>query len=111
MAKRKPKTPGGTSGQLVPQKHGGALRVGGGGTGAGGRPPDEFRAKMRELASSPEALTYLEECVNGLHGPKASISAWAHITERGYGKMPLPVEGTPGKPLEVKLIVSRGSDE
>jgi len=42
---------------------------------------------MREIASSDEALKYLDECTKGEHGPKAAASAREYATERGYGKV------------------------
>lgn len=85
-------------------KHGrGKLQVGNPGNSGGGRPLDEFKAKMRELASSDKAIEYLEECVRGKHGPKAAVSAHKHITERGYGKEPSPVEL--GGKLRVEVAV------
>ncbi len=72
----------------VPKHGGGRLRVGNPGNAGGGRPPNEFKAKMAELASSKEALHYLEQCVKGKHGPKAALSAQQYVAERGYGKVP-----------------------
>lgn len=92
---------------LVPQAHGGALLSGGKpGNRGGGRPPDEFNRRMRELASSEAALAYLEECLTGVHGPKAHASAMAFAAERGYGKVPQALEhtGKDGAPLVVRII-------
>lgn len=83
-----PMRPGsGRSGQ------GGLLRTGNPGNRGGGRTPDEFKKRMREIASSEAALKYLEECIHGDHGPKAAASARAYATERGYGKVPMEVRG------------------
>jgi len=73
--------------ELVPQSHGGALQRGNPGNKGGGRRPDEFRRKMRELASSDRAIAYLRECVHGEYGPAAAIAAWRLIAERGFGKV------------------------
>lgn len=54
----------------------------------GGRPPDEFRRLMREIANTPEAIEYLRACYRGEHGPQAAASARDYVTERGYGKEP-----------------------
>jgi hypothetical protein len=70
----------------------------------GGRTPDEFKARMRELASSEEAIAYLKQCVEGVHGPKAAVSAHKHITERGYGKESLEVTGIDGGPIAVEVV-------
>ena len=61
---------------------------------------------MRELASSDEALDYLAECLRGDHGAKAAVSAHKHISERGYGKVPQPIEGT-DKPLTVVVYAPK----
>jgi hypothetical protein len=99
--------------ELVPQPHGGALQRGNPGNKGGGRPPDEFKAKMRELASNDEVLSYLEQCLKGEHGAKAAVSAHKHITERGYGKVPQEITGEGGGPLEVAItrkVVQAGAD-
>lgn len=101
MAKRKKaksQKPGSNSdapeiGELVPQPHGGAIKYGSNGNPGAGRPPDEFKRKMREMASRDDVLAYLDECLRGEHGAKAAISAHRHITERGYGKVPQTIEG------------------
>ena len=80
-----------------------ALRNGGPNRGGPGRPPNEFKARMRELASSDEALRYLEECVDGVHTPIVAIAAHRHVTERGYGKVPMEAPATVDHPI---LIVS-----
>lgn len=71
----------------------GALRSGNpGNKGGSGRPPDEFKRRMRELASSEASIAYLEQCINGVHGPKAAASAREYATERGYGKVPTEIK-------------------
>ena len=77
---------------LVPQPHGGSLLSGGVPGNKGGRPPDEFKRRMAELASSDEALEYLRECLRGDHGGKVAVTAHKHVSERGYGKETLPVD-------------------
>lgn len=99
MAKRKngsdPKTGGNAGSELVPQEHGGSIYQGApkNPVAGPGRPPDEFKHKMREMASRDDVLAYLDECLRGEHGAKAAISAHRHITERGYGKVPQTIEG------------------
>ncbi len=88
---------------LVPQRHGGALSPGNPGNKGGGRPSNEFRARMREIASSGEALAYLKECVRGDHGPMVAIAAFRFAAERGYGKAPMASDGKTDKPLEVHI--------
>lgn len=48
---------------MVPQEHGGALRQGG--TGAGGRPKEDFRAKVREALEESGGLAFLVRVVKG----------------------------------------------
>ena len=73
----------------------------------GGRPPDEFKRKMREITSSDEALAFLAECARGEHGARFAMSAQGYAAERGYGRVPqaLSVTGDEGKPL--RIIVER----
>jgi hypothetical protein len=84
----------------MPGKNGGKLQVGNPGNKGGGRPADEFKRTMAEIASSDRALKYLRECVEGKHGPKAAVSAHKHATDRGYGKEMLPLGGPDGGPIE-----------
>lgn len=80
---------------VVPSHGKGALLPGGKiGNKGGGRTPDEFKAKMRELAGSTKALDYFEQCLLGEHGPKAHASAMAFAAERGYGKVKETIEHT-----------------
>lgn len=89
----------------MPGKHGGQLKVGNPGNKGGGRPKDEFQARMRELASSDAALTYLEECLRGDHGYKAHTSAISFAAEHGYGKATESVEvsGKDGGPIAMTV--------
>lgn len=90
---------------LVEQPHGGAIYQGppANPVAGTGRPPDEFKAKMRELASRKEALRFLAECVDGHHGPQAAIRAHQHLTERGYGKVPQEITGADGGPVQITV--------
>lgn len=85
-------------------KNGGELLVGNPGNKGGGRTKDEFRARMRELASGDDALEYLRACLAGVHGPKAHTSAMAFAAEHGYGKPAQPLEGDPNKPISIRII-------
>ena len=91
---------------LVPQKHGGALRQGNPGNRGGGRLPDEFRAKMRELATLPEVEDYFGACIKGEHGPEVALKAKQYADERGYGKEPsvTKVTGDETQPLVIKVV-------
>lgn len=87
-----------------PGRNGGLLNTGG--NHGGGRPADEFKAKMRELASSEATLTYLQRCIEGKEGPKAAASALAFAAERGYGKeaQVTKVVGDAVEPLVIKVV-------
>ena len=66
-------------------RNGGRLNSGGTFPGAG-RPPSEFKQRMAAIASSDEALAYLEACVKGEHGPQMAIAAQKYAADRGYGQ-------------------------
>lgn len=69
--------------RLVKQPHGGALIQGG--TGAGGRPPDAFKALCRELVTREktiDAVTAILDNPDHQHYMRALEWAAAH----GYGK-------------------------
>ena len=70
----------------MPGRNGGRLNVGGFHGPGPGRPPDEFKRVMRKIASSDEALTFLNACANGEHGAQFAIRAQEYAAERGYGK-------------------------
>jgi hypothetical protein len=80
-----------------------------------GRPPDEFRRAMRELASSDAALRYLRECLEGEHGPAAALKAQEYAAERGYGKAPATVVLEGGQPIQVQVthvvVDAAGADQ
>jgi hypothetical protein len=98
---RKPRKP-----KKVPQAHGGALLDGGvPGNKGGGRPPDEFKRRMRELASLKQVETYLIRCLTGREGPKAFVAALKHCTAHGYGlpKGALELMGEAGGPIEITV--------
>lgn len=87
----------------VPEHGRGKLALDGNpGNRGGGRPPDEFRRIMAELASRKEVLDYLAQCLEGKHGAKAAVAAHKHVTERGYGKEALPLNITELPAIVVK---------
>jgi len=96
--------------ELVQPKHGrGALRAGGTpGNKGGGRPPDEFKAAMRKLASSNQVLRHVRSVLNDPSHPQF-MAAWKWATERGYGKTPdsLEVSGPGGAPIPNEIIITR----
>lgn len=71
--------------------------------GSGGRPPDEFKARMQGLASNESVEGYLTRCLNGEFGPKFFLGALGYVTDRGYGKAAQPISGSAGEPLEIIL--------
>lgn len=82
---------------LIPQPKGGALYAGGviGHKGAGGRPKDAWKARMRLLADrgaqTVETKAVLKDVEHALFLP-----AWKFAAEQAYGKATekLEVEGT-----------------
>ena len=91
--------------RLVPQPGGrGALNSGGTpGNRGGGRPTNEFKSRMRALASSEAAFAYLEQCIEGQYGPAVFLAAHRYVTERGYGRASSVVEGDPDLPLAITV--------
>lgn len=98
-------------GEMIPQPHGGALRNGGTNRGGSGRPPDEFKAEMGRIASSDEALAYLQRCALGEFGPKFAIAAQKYAAERKYGKpvQAIEVSGTDGNPVRTEIVFVKPS--
>ena len=101
MAKRKPKSrqkPRGT----MPGRNGGRLNVGG--DHGGGRPPDEFRARLRAMVSREDRMVVVETVLRDKKSPHW-INAWKYATEHGYGKPPQPVTlaTEEGRPLEIAI--------
>ena len=98
-------------GTLVAQPHGGALRHGSkpGTNGGGGRIPDEFRRRMRELLTRDRTLDYLTECLDGIHGPMVFLRAFEYGTDWVYGKPPSSPKGT-GDTEPLVVIVRHGGE-
>ena len=94
------------SGEIVPQPHGGALRVGSkpGNKGGTGRPPAAFKDFLAKLRANPKALEALERgaCDETL---KSFGSAWKLITEYDPDK-PAARKELSGK-VEVTVRVAR----
>lgn len=61
---------------------------------------------MAQMASSDSVLAYLEQCLNGKHGPEVALRAQQYAAERGYGKVSQAIEhtGKDGAPLRVEII-------
>jgi hypothetical protein len=71
-----------------------------------GRPPEEFRQALRDLASRADIIQRLAKI---LSSPKTSdsdfLAAHKYVAERGYGKVPTVIEGgDQRKPLVIRLV-------
>jgi hypothetical protein len=78
--------------ELVPQPHGGALLSGGlPGNPGGGRPKDEFKSRMRELATRQETEAQLITILSDSKHPHF-LKALQYATEHGYGRATEHVE-------------------
>ncbi len=71
----------------MPGRNGGKLLAGGkpGNKGGTGRPPDEFKEAMAQLASRAERLATLETILSD-PSHQYFMAALKHCTEYGYGK-------------------------
>lgn len=70
-----------------------------------GRPPDEFKALCRELASNAETVKEVREILKDKHHP-AYLGALKWAADRGYGLPSQPVDvTTAGKPLRFTLAL------
>jgi hypothetical protein len=73
--------------------NGGKLKTGNAGNKGGhGRPPNEFRDRMRALASREDVEAFLEKCATGEFGPMFHLKALEFAANRGYGKPTQPHE-------------------
>ena len=82
--------------ELIPQPHGGALFSGGvhGNNGGSGRPPDAFRARMRELADRfAHDVKYGLPALLEDEDRRLRLQAFDSAADRGYGKPAQPIEG------------------
>lgn len=79
----------------------------GGKKGRSGRKPNEFKALMQELASSPDAEKTLRAIIKDKKHPKA-IEAIKHVTEHGYGKARQPLELEADDSLAALILQAAG---
>lgn len=86
--------------QRVPKHGNGKLNVGG--YHNGGRPKDEWKAKLRELASSDTVLEGLQSILSDKTHPQY-LKALEFAAERGYGKEVTPVEQSGSMALNVVI--------
>lgn len=96
---------------LVAQPHGGALLASGkpGNAGGSGRPPDEFKARLRELVTQADKAGHLEAVLSDPDHPQW-LAALKFATEYGYGKPPQSVAISAEVPREVTTNVWRFGD-
>lgn len=79
--------------RIVKQAHGGALKQGN--TVGVGRPPDEFKAMCRQLASRAKTFEVAERILDNPEiYPSLYTGALKWATEQGYGKPKETVEHT-----------------
>lgn len=104
---RAKKSGGKSAGLMKPGPRGGMLRVGSlpGNTPGTGRPPDEFKAAMRALASYAEQAGYVRDVLADKDHPQW-LGALKYVTEHGYGKPTQTLEHTGKDGGPVRLTVS-----
>ena len=92
-------------GELVPQPHGGALSPGNPGNRGGGRPPNEFKATLRELVDRKEVHAHLLAVLAAGPQHPQFMDVLKYVTEHGYGKAAASVDVTSGgQPLSFTVI-------
>lgn len=90
----------------MPQKHGGSLnRQGTPGNKGGGRPPSEFVAKLRQLASNDQILGYVRQILANPEHP-SFLPAWRMCIEHGYGKAVETARITTNGTLRIEIVYS-----
>ncbi|MDP1859503.1 MAG: hypothetical protein Q8K82_12580 [Gemmatimonadaceae bacterium] len=94
---------------MMPGGNGDRLYAGGvpGNKGGTGRPPNEFRARMQELANYADRLGHIEAVLNDPNHPQW-MAALRHVTEHGYGKPAQSVEVSGRFELEPQAFVIGG---
>lgn len=97
---------------MRPGPRGGMLRVGSlpGNTPGSGRPPDEFKAAMRALATYAEQAGYVRDVLMDKDHPQW-LGALKFVTEHGYGKPTQPMEHTGKDGGPIQLTVAYEDDE
>ncbi len=110
-----PKTPSrptevvaGVEVKLRTAPQGGFLRSGNPGNKGGGRPPDEFKRLMRELASREDSVALLEAIMTGQQGDiDQYLKAREHVVSHGYGKPAQAVEHSGTVGLQIQFVRER----
>lgn len=80
--------------------------AGGGPQPGAGRPPDEFKRRMRALLDRDSIERFLGECLNGDHGEAAFFKAVEFTADRGEGKVPnvTKLTGDEAAPLTIRVV-------
>lgn len=86
---------------VIPGRNGGTLRNGGTNRGGPGRPPDEFKQRMRTLASLAAKEKYAGKIIRDINHPHW-LGAVKWVTEQGYGKPEQTVK-TDGK-ITIEIV-------
>lgn len=98
------------SGKVIPQSRNGGTLIAGAGKGppkgSGGRPRDEWQAKLREIASSDGVLAHVTTVLEAGPAHPYFDRALQYATDHGYGKPKQEVEHGGKVTLEVLLARS-----
>lgn len=92
---------------LVPQVHGGAILRGGKPGNKGGRPPDEWKAAMRYLASRGATLKKAKQILESAEDGQLWASVWKFAGEQGYGRAHQTISKASVSRVEFALVDER----
>src|SRR4051812_34750280 len=69
-----------------------------------GRPPDEYKARLRELVGKIEVEQRLEDMLEA-KDDRAFLEAYKYCSDKAYGRAPTVIEGgDERKPLTIRLV-------
>lgn len=104
-----PEVTGDISGTLVRQPHGGALRIGNPGNKGGGRPPDQWKAMMRTLASRNATARVAKKLLENPDPEDMAVwlGAWKFAGEQGYGRAHQTISKASVSRVEFALVDER----
>lgn len=94
-------------GELVPQARGGALKRGNPGNKGGGRPPNEWKAAMRYLASRGATLKRAKEILEKADDGALWAQVWKFAGEQGYGRAHQTISKATVSRVEFALVDER----
>ena len=80
---------------MMPGRNGGLLKRGGNPTGAGGRPPDDWKAKCASLADRGAKAVAAAQVIENPDHP-VFLGAWKFAAEQAHGKAQASVDLTTG---------------